>query len=353
MLREALTFQDVLLQPAYSEVLPSDVSTSTRLGKLELQIPILSAAMDTVTESDMAGAMAKAGGLGVVHKNLAPKIQASEVKQAGTPVAAAVGPGPELEERCRALIEAGVSMLVVDTAHGHSRGVLEACKQIKSWFPNITLTAGNIATAKAARGLIEAGVDAVKVGVGPGSICTTRIVTGVGVPQLSAILDVAQVTRPAGVSLIADGGISYSGDIVKALAAGADAVMLGSLLAGCEEAPGDRIEHDSKLWKQYRGMGSLTAMALGGKERYAQGNVREKKKLVPEGVEGLTPYRGPVDSILYQLIGGLRSGMGYLGANNLSELRENAEFVRITSAGLKESHVHGISVIQSPPNYHA
>lgn len=348
MFPQALTFNDVLLIPAYSEVLPSQVKTKTRLGaKLELETPVLSAAMDTVTESTMAIAMAKNGGLGVIHKNMPITEQASEVlkvKQASCLCAAALGPGKDLESRSRALVDAGVDVLVIDTAHGHSLGVIEGVRSLRSWFPDKIIIAGNIATGQAAQALINAGADIVKVGIGPGSICTTRIVAGVGVPQLTAILEVAKVTRPLGIGLIADGGIQQSGDITKALAAGADAVMLGSLLAGTKESPGEVIQDAGKSWKYYRGMGSVAAMNQGSKDRYAQADVSEGKKLVAEGVEGRTPYRGEVESVLYQLTGGLRSGMGYLGASNLEQLREKAQFVQITSAGLRESHVHDLDM---------
>lgn len=348
MFPKALTFNDVLLVPAYSEILPSQVSVKTRLTPtLSLKMPILSAAMDTVTTHQMAIAMAQNGGFGVIHKNLEIKRQAQEVslvKAACCLCAAAVGPGPDLEARAKALADTGVDILVLDTAHGHSRGVIEGVRKLKIWFPHITIIAGNIATAQAAKALIEAGADTVKVGIGPGSICTTRVVAGVGVPQLTAVLEVAAITRPLGIGLIADGGIQRSGDITKALAAGADAVMLGSLLAGTQESPGDVIEHAGKSWKSYRGMGSLSAMAQGSKDRYAQADVSEGKKLVAEGVEAHTLYKGDLAPVLYQLVGGLRSGMGYLGAANLSELRENAQFVEITPAGLKESHVHDVDM---------
>ncbi len=348
MFPQALTYNDVLLVPAYSEILPSQVDIQTRLGpKISLKTPILSAAMDTVTESRMAIAMAENGGLGVIHKNLSIERQVEEVrlvKQAKCLCAAALGPGQDLEARARALVEVGIDALVLDTAHGHSFGVLEGVKKLKDWFPNMTVIAGNIATQQAAQALIEAGADVVKVGIGPGSICTTRIVAGVGVPQLTAVLDVAAITRPLGIGLIADGGIQHSGDITKALAAGADAVMLGSLLSGTEESPGEVIEHAGKSYKYYRGMGSVAAMSQGSKDRYAQADVSEGKKLVPEGIEGRTVYRGELAPILYQLTGGLRSGMGYLGAANLDELRQNAKFVQITQAGLTESHVHDVEL---------
>ena len=346
MFSQALTFNDVLLVPAYSEILPSQVEVKTQLGhKLELKIPVLSAAMDTVTESKMAIAMAQNGGVGVIHKNMPVVQQAAEVlkvKQASCLCAAALGPGQDLQARSKALVDAGVDILVMDTAHGHSFGVIEGIKNLKVLYPEKIIIAGNIATQKAAEALVEAGADILKVGIGPGSICTTRIVSGVGVPQITAILEVAKITRPAGVGLIADGGIQQSGDITKALAAGADAVMLGSLLAGTDESPGEMIEAGGKSWKAYRGMGSVAAMSQGSKDRYAQADISEGKKLVAEGIEARTVYKGEVSAVLYQLIGGLRSGMGYLGAAHLEELREKAQFVQITPAGLKESHVHDV-----------
>lgn len=348
MFQKALTFNDVLLIPAYSNILPSQVNVETQLGpRLKLAMPILSAAMDTVTESRMAIAMSELGGLGIIHKNLSPLRQAQKVAQvfkADCRCGGAVGPGEDLELRAKSLVDAGVSVLVLDTAHGHSRGVIEGVQKLKTWFPEVTVIAGNIATRAAAQALIEAGADVLKVGIGPGSICTTRIVAGVGVPQLTAVLEVAAIARPYGVGVIADGGIKQSGDITKALAAGADAVMLGSLLAGTKESPGDVIEIDGKYWKFYRGMGSLAAMKQGSKDRYAQGDVSEGKKLVAEGVEARTAYVGELNSVLYQLIGGLRSGMGYLGAGNLDNLRKKAEFVQITPAGLVESHVHSVDM---------
>lgn len=351
MFPKALTFNDVLLVPAYSEILPSQVNVETQLGSyLKLTTPILSAAMDTVTTSQMAIAMGQNGGLGVIHKNLNINAQAQEVqlvKAAGYLCAAAVGPGPDLEARSRALVEAGVDALVLDTAHGHSRGVIEGVSKLRAWFAKTTIIAGNIATAEAAKALIEAGANVVKVGIGPGSICTTRIVAGVGIPQLTAIIEVAAVARPLGIGLIADGGIQQSGDITKAIAAGADAVMLGSLLAGTKESPGDIIEHAGKSWKSYRGMGSLSAMTEGSKDRYAQADVSEGKKLVAEGVEAKMLFKGEVGPVLYQLTGGLRSGMGYLGATTLEELRHKAKFVQITPAGLKESHVHDVDKIDA------
>lgn len=485
-----LTFDDVLLIPRFSTVLPNDVDTSSRLSKkLKVSLPILSAAMDTVTEHEMAEALARMGGVGVIHKNMPPESQAAEVQRvkrseagvvtnpitvspsesvqsavaimrerniSGLPVVegsklvglitgrdvrfesnflrpiselmtprtklvvmtkgetengwgadlferaknllhahriekiplvdsgntllglitrrdlenairypkaskdssgrlvvgAATGVSPQdMEVRVPALIQAGVDVLVIDTAHGHSRGVIEAVAAVKRKYGEaVTVVAGNIASGEAARALAEVGVDAVKVGVGPGSICTTRMVAGVGVPQVTAVMDVADALRGTDVKIIADGGIKYSGDVVKALAAGAHCVMLGGLLAGTEESPGERVTYQGKVYKRYRGMGSLGAMKKGSKDRYFQGQ-QSDQKLVPEGIEGQVPYRGSVGDVLHQLVGGLRAGMGYSGAKNISELQENSQFVQITSAGLRESHVHDVTITEEAPNY--
>ncbi|HEY0839039.1 MAG TPA: IMP dehydrogenase [Vulgatibacter sp.] len=478
-IQEALTFDDVLLVPDESEVMPRDVETSTRLTRgIHLNIPIVSSAMDTVTEARTAIAMAQQGGIGVIHKNLPVADQALEVAKvkkfesgmvvdpvtiepdqplhravalmneheiSGIPVtrggqlvgilthrdlrfernlsqpvekvmtrdlvtaregvtqedakvllhqhriekllvvdesgklvglitikdiektqrhpnsskdsmgrllaAAAVGVGPDREERIEALVQAGVDLVVIDTAHGHSRNVIEAVKETKRRFPEVQLVAGNVATGPGAKALVDAGVDGVKVGVGPGSICTTRIVAGVGVPQLTAISDAVKACAGAGVPVIADGGIKYSGDMVKALAAGANTVMIGSLFGGCEEAPGEVILFQGRSYKQYRGMGSVGAMKAGSKDRYFQGDVEEEIKLVPEGIEGRVPYKGPIAMIVHQLMGGLRAGMGYLGCRNIEELRVKPRFVRMSSAGLRESHVHDVIVTHEAPNY--
>jgi len=478
-LRLALTFDDVLLQPAESDVLPRDVQLGTRLTRnLRLNIPLLSAAMDTVTESATAIAMAQQGGIGVVHKNLSPERQAAEVARvkkyssgmvsdpvtiepeaplqvalelmkrhgiSGIPVtrgrklvgiltsrdvrfeqnldrrvdevmtrklitardgvskaaalellhgnrieklllideagelrglmtikdieksrshpnsakdakgrllcAAAVGVGPDREERIQALLKAGCDVIVIDTAHGHSRGVLDAVRDTRRNFSGFELVAGNVATADATRGLIQAGVDAVKVGIGPGSICTTRVVAGVGVPQLTAVDDCAREADRHDVPVISDGGIKYSGDIVKALAAGASTVMIGSLFAGTEEAPGEVILYQGRSYKSYRGMGSLGAMKRGGKDRYFQADVEEEQKLVPEGIEGRVPYKGSLAMNVYQMLGGIRGGMGYTGCRTLEELRKNATFVRVTPSGLRESHVHDVIITEEAPNY--
>ncbi|MBI0022155.1 MULTISPECIES: IMP dehydrogenase [Lactobacillus] len=370
--KEGLTFDDVLLIPAESHVLPNEVNLHTELApNLKLKIPLISAGMDTVTEGAMAIAMALQGGLGVIHKNMSINAQAGEVanvKNVIVPsdvskaavdennrllVAAAIGVTSDTFERAEALLENGADAIVIDTAHGHSAGVLRKIKEIRDHFPNVTLIAGNIATGDAARALFDAGVDVVKVGIGPGSICTTRVVAGVGVPQITAIYDAATAAREYHKPIIADGGIKYSGDIVKALTAGGNAVMLGSMLSGTTEAPGEIFESDGEKYKTYRGMGSVGAMAQahGSSDRYFQGGVNEANKLVPEGVEARVEYKGDVSDIIFQIIGGLRSGMGYVGASTISELIENAQFVKITNAGLRESHPHDVQITKKAPNY--
>ncbi len=479
-IREGLTFDDVLLVPAHSTVLPKEVELSTHLtSRIKLNIPLLSAAMDTVTESRAAICMAREGGLGILHKNMSPEEQAVEVDQvkksesgmivdpitmdpdqkifealelmqryriSGVPITkegrlvgiltnrdlrfetkldqpirnvmtkehlvtvppgttleeakrhlhkhriekllvvdekgalkglitikdiekvrkypnackddlgrlragAAIGVGPDREERLERLIRAGVDVVVIDTAHGHSQAVIDAVIATRKAYPDLQLVAGNIATAAAAKSLIEAGVDAVKVGIGPGSICTTRVVAGVGVPQITAIMEVSEITKATGIPLIADGGVKFSGDLPKAVAAGADIVMIGSLFAGTDESPGETILFQGRTYKSYRGMGSIGAMKQGSKDRYFQGDVESEVKLVPEGIEGRVPYRGSLSASIHQLIGGLRSGMGYTGCRTIKELHENAEFVRITNAGLRESHVHDVTITQEAPNY--
>ena len=475
---EGLTFDDVLLVPAESDVLPADVDLSTRLtNKLRLNVPVMSAAMDTVTEYRMAIAIAREGGIGVIHKNMGIDQQAEQVdlvkrsengvitnpfylhsgntlgdadalmgkfRISGVPIvdedgrligiitnrdmkfetdmsrridevmtrdklitgiegttldeakailqknrieklpivdadyklrglitikdiekvlkypnsakdskgrllcAAAIGATADVLDRAGALLEAGVDLLVLDSAHGHSANIMRAVSKVKERFPEAQLVAGNVATAEAVEALAKAGADCVKVGIGPGSICTTRVVAGIGVPQISAILACSEAAEKFGIPIIADGGIKYSGDITKAIAAGGSVVMMGSMLAGCEEAPGESEVYQGRQFKVYRGMGSLGAMQKGSKDRYFQQN---NKKLVPEGVEGRVPYRGPVSETIYQMMGGLRSGMGYCGAHNIEELRKNSKFVRITSAGLKESHPHDIYITKEAPNY--
>jgi IMP dehydrogenase len=481
-IKEALTFDDVLLVPAESSVLPAQANTTTKLTRsIELGIPLISAAMDTVTESRLAIALAQTGGLGIIHKNFDIAAQAEEVRRvkryesgmvvnpvtihpeqtlaearilmahhriSGIPVVerksgklvgiltnrdvrfathgeqpvselmtkenlvtvregvpaeearhllhqyriekllvvdeafrciglitvkdmekaqaypnackdekgrlrvgAATGVGRDGLERAEALIDAGVDLVVVDTAHGHSRGVIEAVAEIKKRSNYTQVMAGNIATGEAARALIDVGADAVKVGIGPGTICTTRIVAGVGVPQLTAVMDVADVAAKQGVPLIADGGIKFSGDIVKAIAAGASAVMIGSLFAGTEESPGEVFLYQGRSYKSYRGMGSLGAMARGSADRYFQAEVNDNLKLVPEGIEGRVAYKGPVEAVIHQLVGGLRAGMGYTGNATIADLQTKAEFRRITSAGWRESHVHDVAITREAPNY--
>jgi len=480
--KKALTFDDVLLVPAFSDILPRDTSLATRLTRgIALNIPLVSAAMDTVTESRLAIAIAQEGGIGIVHKNLPPAEQAREVARvkrfesgivrdpftvtpemtvrdvieitrqnriSGLPVVrgrqvvgivtnrdlrfesrldepvtsimtprerlvtvregasleeaqelmhrhrlervlvvneafdlrglitvkdilkatehpnaskdefgklrvgAAVGVGEDADQRVELLVKAGVDVIVVDTAHGHSQGVLDRIRWIKRSFPQVEVIGGNIATADAARALVEAGADGVKVGIGPGSICTTRIVAGVGVPQISAISDVAEALAGSGIPLIADGGVRYSGDVAKALAAGAYCVMMGSLFAGTEEAPGEVILYQGRSYKSYRGMGSLGAMADGAADRYFQDSSANIDKLVPEGIEGRVPYKGSVLNIVYQLCGGVRASMGYCGCLNVDEMRTKPTFVEITSAGIRESHVHDVQITKEAPNYH-
>ncbi|MBL6974373.1 MAG: IMP dehydrogenase [Deltaproteobacteria bacterium] len=474
----ALSFDDVLLVPRYSEVVPRDVNLETRITRnLKLKIPLMSAAMDTVTESRTAIALAREGGVGVIHKNLTVEEQARQVAKvkkseskvienpvtvhpdhrltealemmrrhsiSGLPVvkdgflvgmlthrdlrfetdldrsvsqvmttdvitgkdgvsfddavavlrnnrveklpivdeegrlkamitfkdiekefkfpfaakdsrgrlvaAAATGVGVNGMERAEALVKAGADLLVVDSAHGHSKGVIDAVAELKASFPKTDVVAGNVATAEATRALIDAGADAVKVGIGPGSICTTRVVSGVGVPQVAAVKACFAEARKDDVPIIADGGVKYSGDIAKALACGAQVVMLGNLLAGTDEAPGEVVFYQGRTYKVYRGMGSLGAMRKGSKDRYFQDDVNPEK-LVPEGIEGRVPYKGPLSKVVYQLMGGLRAGMGYCGAPNLGELAEKAHFVRISGSGLRESHVHGVQITEEPPNY--
>ncbi len=355
-----LTYDDVLLLPGPSEVVPSEVETSTWLTrKIKLQIPLVSSAMDTVTESQMAIALSKAGGIGIIHRNLSIDDQVTHVKLAKNVglVGAAVGVGEDGFKRAQAIIDAGVDVVVVDTAHGHHRAVLEAIERVKKFAPDTQVIGGNIATRSGAQALINAGADGVKVGVGPGSICTTRVVAGVGVPQITAIMEANKACSKAGVPLIADGGLQYSGDIVKAIVAGANTVMLGSLFAGCDESPSELVEIDGVKFKVYRGMGSLGAMQSRGeqksysKDRYMQDDVLSEDKLVPEGIEGKIKYRGPVSSVIHQLVGGLRSGMGYAGAPDIENLRREGQLIQITAAGLKESHPHDVADIKEAPNY--
>ena len=350
-IKEALTFDDVTLAPKYSEILPSEVDTSIILTKfLRLKIPLLSSAMDTITESKMAIAIAKAGGLGVIHRNLDVKKQIQEirkVKKFKLLVGAAVGAGPNEFKRAEAILKENIDMIVVDTAHGHTKKVAEIIKFIKKKKSKTTaLCAGNIATAEAAKYLYKLGVDIIKVGIGPGSICTTRLVAGIGVPQLSAILNVRSGVKNKKIKIISDGGIKYSGDLAKAFAAGADAVMVGSLLAGTEETPGKLIKKNGKLFKSFRGMGSVGAMNKGSADRYFQSKQKDISKYVPEGVEGLVKYKGKVSNVVFKLVGGLKSSMGYLGSKQIKYLREKPQFVKITKAGFYESMVHNVDIVK-------
>ena len=349
-IKEALTYDDVLLTPRYSEILPTETKINTKLSKnLNLKIPIITSAMDTVTESTMAIEIAKLGGIGVIHRNLNIKRQILEirkVKSKNLKVGAAVGAGPHEIQRAEALLKEKIDLIVVDTAHGHTKKVAEIVKKIKKLkSKKTTLCAGNIATADAAKFLSKLGVDVIKVGIGPGSICTTRLVAGIGVPQLSAIIAARKGLGKKKIMLIADGGIKFSGDISKALAAGADAVMIGSLFAGSNESPGKLIKKNGKFFKSFRGMGSIGAMNKGSADRYFQKKQKDPSKYVPEGVEGLVKHKGPIKKIIYQLIGGLKSSMGYLGSKSINDLRNKPKFVKITKAGFYESMVHNIDQV--------
>lgn len=346
-LTEYLTYDDVLLLPNYSEIMPSETEVSAPLtNKIKLQIPIIASPMDTVCESRMAITIAQLGGYGIIHRNFSIEDQVKELKlvlESGEECGVAVGIGDDFEARVKALVEAGAKEICIDSAHGHSKNIIEATKFIKQNYTDLQVISGNVATYEGAKALFEAGADAIKVGMGPGSICTTRIVSGMGVPQLTAVVETVRAAKEFGKHVIADGGIKTSGDMIKALAAGASSVMLGSLLAGTDEAPGDVIQIDGKMYKSYRGMGSVAAMKKGSAARYGQKwQQGTTKKLVPEGVEGLVSHRGALENHIYQLIGGIKSGMGYLGVKNLEELREKAQFIRVSRAGLVESSPHSI-----------
>ena len=373
-LPQALTFDDVLLVPGYSETHPNSIDLSTRLTKgIKLNIPLISAAMDTVTESRLAIAIARMGGVGVIHKNLSIEDQCLEIKKVKTQetsstskevehhssnfdqrgrllVGAALGVSPELMERAGALVSLEVDFFCLDSSHGHSLGVIQSIKDLKKKFPSVPLLAGNVATYEGAKALIEAGADCIKIGIGPGSICTTRIVTGAGMPQLTAIAEASRACREKQIPCIADGGIKCSGDISKAIAAGADSVMLGGLFAGTEESPGDTITFEGRTYKSYRGMGSLAAMKAGSKDRYFQENA-DLNKLVPEGIEGQVPFKGKLEDVVIQLVGGLRAGMGLSGSSNVQDFIMRSRFVQITNAGLKESHSHDVIMAKESPNY--
>jgi len=370
IIKEAYTFDDVLLVPAYSEVLPNKVDLKTKLTtNIDLNLPIISAAMDTVTEKNMAVALALEGGIGIIHKNLSISDQAKAVEEVkNTPfdlnkfpnavyddnfklrVGAAIGVSSDLTDRVTALYHAGVDVVTLDSAHGHSKGIIVAVKKVKALFPDLEVIAGNIVTAQAAQDLVDAGANAVKIGVGPGAICTTRVVAGVGVPQLTAVNDIFEQIKNQNVGIIADGGIKFSGDITKAIAVGAHSVMLGRMLAGTDEAPGEIILKDGKKFKSYVGMGSMAAMQRGSKDRYFQQD-KSDKKLVPEGIEAIVDYKGSVHNIIFQLTGGLRAGMGYCGSKDIDDLRHNAKLVKISSAGLTESHPHDVLIAKNAPNY--
>ncbi len=354
-IKEALTFDDVLLLPKYSETLPSDTNISLQLTeKINLRVPFLSSAMDTVTESTMALAIAREGGLGIIHRNLNIKNQSKEVNKVKNKkmyVGAAVGTSLEDLERVKSLISNGVDLIVIDTAHGHSKKVLKILSKIKKVVNKTPICVGNIATGEAASKLYNAGADIIKVGIGPGSICTTRMVAGIGVPQISAIMEVKRALNKKKIKIISDGGIKFSGDIAKALAAGADAIMMGSIFAGTDESPGKKFKYKGKIYKHYRGMGSIGAMSAGSANRYFQTNFKNKSKFVPEGVEGRVEYKGKVSKIIYQLQGGLRSSMGYIGAKNLRDINKKAKFIKITKAGFYESMVHSVEMTQKTINY--
>ena len=371
IIQEGLAFDDVLLQPNFSHIHPRDVNVSLQLTpRIKLKIPLISSAMDTVTEAKLAIALAQLGGLGIIHKNMSISDQSKHVsdvkklplknlkkfpdaaidKKGCLIVGAAIGITDNALERAKSLIDSGVDILCVDSAHGHSKRVIDLIASIRKKFPTIEMIAGNVATGAGALALYNAGANVIKVGIGPGSICTTRVVTGVGVPQISAIMNVYAALKNKKVKIIADGGIKFSGDITKALAAGADVVMLGSAFAGVEESPGDVIELQGYKYKSYRGMGSLGAMSAGSNDRYFQ-DTKNVMKLVPEGVEGLVVFKGKLEEVVFQMIGGLRSGMGYSGAADINTLKKTAQFVKISNAGLNESHPHQVLITHDSPNY--
>ena len=348
-IKDSLTFDDVSLIPQHSSIVPNETLTSVELSKnLKLKIPLISSAMDTVTESKMAIAIGKIGGIGVIHRNLSTEKQIQEVKKVkkhNLLVGAAIGVSDNDLNRAKKLIEANVDLLVIDTAHGHTNKVFKIIKKIKKIIKRVPLCAGNIATGKAAKFLADSGVDIVKVGIGPGSICTTRLVAGVGVPQLSAVIEVKNALRNRKTKIISDGGIKFSGDLAKAIGAGADAIMIGSLFSGTLESPGKIFKRKGKLYKSFRGMGSAGAMAVGSSDRYYQKKFKDLSKFVPEGVEGIVKFKGPVNKIIYNLVGGLRSSMGYLGAKTIKDLQKKGEFVKITKAGFYESMVHNVDQV--------
>jgi IMP dehydrogenase len=355
LIKEALTFDDVLLIPRYSSVLPSETSLNINLGQnLSLKIPYLSSAMDTVTESNMAIAIAKKGGLGIIHRNLTISEQVKEIKKVKKKnliVGAAVGTTNDDLIRVKSILDAGVDLIVIDTAHGHSEKVIKTLGKIKKIVFKIPLCVGNIASGEAALRLYNEGADILKVGIGPGSICTTRMIAGIGVPQITAVMEVKKIMKKKKIKIISDGGIKFSGDIIKGLAAGADAIMMGSIFAGTDESPGKKFKYKNKFYKTYRGMGSIGAMSSGSSNRYFQKNHNDKSKFVPEGVEARVVYKGSVNEILYQLQGGLKSSMGYIGAKMIKDIQKKAKFIKITKAGFYESMVHSVEMTKEATNY--
>jgi IMP dehydrogenase len=355
LIKEALTFDDVLLVPRYSNVLPTETNLNTNLGQnLNLKIPFLSSAMDTVTESNMAITIAQKGGLGIIHRNLSISKQIKEIKKVKSKkliVGAAVGTAKEDLMRAQSILDGGVDLIVVDTAHGHSEKVIKILNKIKKICSKTPICVGNIASGEAALKLYNEGADILKVGIGPGSICTTRMIAGIGVPQITAVMDVKKSMKNKKIKIISDGGIKFSGDIIKGLAAGADAIMMGSIFAGTSESPGKKFKFKNKFYKFYRGMGSIGAMSAGSSNRYFQKNYKDKSKFIPEGVEARVPYKGSADKILYQLQGGLRSSMGYIGAKMIKEIQNKARFIKITKAGFYESMVHSVETTKEAKSY--
>ena len=354
-IKEALTFDDVLLLPQYSSIVPANTNISVSLSKtINLKTPFISSAMDTVTESKMATAVAREGGIGVIHRNLDIKKQCNEVKKVKKNllnVGAAIGTSQKELFRAKNLVDVGADLIVIDTAHGHSKNVITMLNKLKKFSSKITICVGNIATGEAAKLLYNSGADILKVGIGPGSICTTRMVAGIGVPQITALLNVKKAINKKKIKIVSDGGIKFSGDIIKAIAAGADAIMMGSIFAGTDESPGKKFIFKNKLYKLYRGMGSIGAMSSGSSERYFQKNHKDKSKFVPEGVESRVLYKGKVAKIIYQLQGGLRSSMGYIGAQKLQDVSKKSKFIKITKAGFYESMVHSVEKIKSTSNF--
>ena len=355
LIKEALTFDDVLLLPRHSTVLPNETNISLNLSKkLKLNVPFLSAAMDTVTEYEMALEMAKQGGLGIIHRNLSAKeqsLQVKKIKKKNLKVGAAIGTSSNDIYRAKLLSDNDVDMIIIDTAHGDSKKVFQTIYNIKKINKKNLICVGNIATGEAANSLYNVGADIVKVGIGPGSICTTRMIAGIGVPQITALSNVKKKLKKKNIKIISDGGIKFSGDIIKAIAAGADAIMMGSIFAGTKESPGKKFKIRNKYYKNYRGMGSIGAMSAGSSNRYFQDNFKDRSKFIAEGVEGRVEYKGPLSKIIYQLQGGLRSSMGYIGAKNLKDIKKNAKFIKITKAGFYESMVHSVDAIESSLNF--